>query len=55
MAKTAKVFTINVQVDSRDKALLERLAKRSKLKRTDVIRLLIRYADASDLKLAANG
>lgn len=57
MSKAAKIYTINVQVDSKDKRLLDLLVQKEKLPRTEVIRRLIRSAgeQITELRMAANG
>lgn len=57
MSKTASIYRFNVHLDGSDKRLLDKLVKKKKLKKTDVVRQLIRQAASEEevLKRAANG
>lgn len=49
-------YVLQVPLDRADKRLLDKLVKREKLPRTDVVRRLIRAAAREDeIKVASNG
>ena len=60
--KIARIYRFNVLLDGADKRILEKLVRQKKLKKTDVVRQLIRQAgrqleeeEAEEVKQVANG